>query len=205
MPFAGDSIPRGPNATSCAPPGCSQSEGQNFNRGQRAFFFALGYLGLVAAAVGAVRLDDRGRHRDVAAGQFASTGTARLMIELPAKMTDKPMAPEKSSELRPVSQYASSPSIRGRYIVRRKPGRHGVERNPRSAARWCGSRPIGLDANPACGMRRSTAAYDTRRDEQPPFRRFRHHSRRENAAFSAVVRDWSSSMSRLCRHAEALE
>ncbi len=72
-----------------------QSAGQNFNRGQRAFFFALGYLGWFAgpwelfASTTAVVIVMWRR-------QFASTAQRALMIELPAKMTDKPTAPEKA-------------------------------------------------------------------------------------------------------------
>jgi uncharacterized membrane protein len=71
-----------------------QSAGQNFNRGQRAFFFALGYLGWFAgpwelfASTTAVVIVMWRR-------QFASTAQRALMIELPAKMMDKATAPEK--------------------------------------------------------------------------------------------------------------
>jgi uncharacterized membrane protein len=77
-----------------------QSAGQNFNRGQRAFFFALGYLGWFAgpwelfASTTAVVIVMWRR-------QFASTAQRALMIELPAKMTDKPAAPEKAANCGP--------------------------------------------------------------------------------------------------------
>ena len=72
-----------------------ESAGQNFNRGQRAFFFALGYLGwfagpweLLASTTAVVIVMWR--------RQFASAAQRALMVELPVKMADKAMAPEKA-------------------------------------------------------------------------------------------------------------
>src|SRR5260370_15651170 len=73
-----------------------QSAGQNFNHGQRAFFFALGYLGWFAgpwelfASTTAVVIVMWRR-------QFTSTAQRALMIDAPAKMTDKATAPGKVS------------------------------------------------------------------------------------------------------------
>src|SRR5262249_55500947 len=44
-----------------------ESAGQHFNRGQRAFFFALGYLGWFVSPMGAVLHHRAGRRRDLAA------------------------------------------------------------------------------------------------------------------------------------------
>jgi uncharacterized membrane protein len=70
-----------------------ESAGQNFNRGQRAFFFALGYLGwfagpwiLLASTTAVVIVMWR--------RQFASTAQRALMVELPAQTADKATAPE---------------------------------------------------------------------------------------------------------------
>jgi len=71
-----------------------ESAGQNFNRGQRAFFFALGYLGWFAgpwvlfASTTAVVIVMWRR-------QFASTAQRALMLKSPAPMADKATAPEK--------------------------------------------------------------------------------------------------------------
>ncbi len=70
-----------------------ESAGQNFNRGQRAFFFALGYLGWFAgpwelfASTTAVVIVMWRR-------QFASAAQRALMLTSPAEMADKAAAPE---------------------------------------------------------------------------------------------------------------
>jgi len=95
MPFAGDRHTAEAECHVLRTTRLFQSAGQNFNRGQRAFFFALGYLGWFAgpwelfASTTAVVIVMWRR-------QFASTAQRALMIELPAKMTDKATAPEKA-------------------------------------------------------------------------------------------------------------
>ena len=72
-----------------------ESAGQNFNRGQRAFFFALGYLGWFAgpwelfASTTAVVIVMWRR-------QFASAAQRALMLKSPAQIADKATAPEKA-------------------------------------------------------------------------------------------------------------
>src|SRR5215467_6008049 len=95
MPFAGDKHTVEAERHVLRTTRLFQSAGQNFNRGQRAFFFALGYLGWFAgpwelfASTTAVVIVMWRR-------QFASTAQRALMIELPAKMMEKPTAPEKA-------------------------------------------------------------------------------------------------------------
>jgi uncharacterized membrane protein len=95
MPFAGDRHTAEAECHVLRTTRLFQSAGQNFNRGQRAFFFALGYLGWFAgpwelfASTTAVVIVMWRR-------QFASTAQRALMIELPAKMADKTTAPEKA-------------------------------------------------------------------------------------------------------------
>jgi len=77
-----------------------ESAGQNFNRGQRAFFFALGYLGwfagpwvLFASTTAVVVVMWR--------RQFASTAQRALMVELPAHTAGKATAPETAPKSAP--------------------------------------------------------------------------------------------------------
>jgi uncharacterized membrane protein len=100
MPFAGDKHTVEAERHVLRTTRLFQSEGQNFNRGQRAFFFALGYLGWFAgpwelfASTTAVVIVMWRR-------QFTSPAQRALMIELPAKMTDKATAPEKAPNFGP--------------------------------------------------------------------------------------------------------
>ena len=57
----------------CAPESCAKSAGRHFNRGQRAFFFALGYLGWFVSPW--LLFADHGRdfRRDVVAGNSPRT------------------------------------------------------------------------------------------------------------------------------------
>src|SRR5215470_10743575 len=77
-----------------------QSAGQNFNRGQRAFFFALGYLGWFAgpwilfASTTAVVIVMWRR-------QFVSSAQRALMTELPAQAPSPVMAPETTPSSAP--------------------------------------------------------------------------------------------------------
>jgi len=100
MPFAGDGQTAEAERHVLRTTRLFQSAGQNFNRGQRAFFFALGYLGWFAgpwelfAATTAVVIVMWRR-------QFTSPAQRALMIELPGKMTDKATAPEKAPKSGP--------------------------------------------------------------------------------------------------------
>ena len=59
-------IPRKPKPMSCGPRDCSRPQGRHFNRGQRAFFFALGYLGWFVSPLDLVRNDGRRGDRHLA-------------------------------------------------------------------------------------------------------------------------------------------
>jgi uncharacterized membrane protein len=88
MPFASDRHTREAECHVARTTKLFESAGQNFNRGQRAFFFALGYLGWFAgpwvlfASTTAVVIVMWRR-------QFASTAQHALMIELPPQMADQ--------------------------------------------------------------------------------------------------------------------
>lgn len=88
MPFAGDRHTREAECHVVRTTKLFESAGHNFNRGQRAFFFALGYLGwfagpwvLFASTTAVVVVMWR--------RQFASTAQRALMIELPPQMADQ--------------------------------------------------------------------------------------------------------------------
>jgi uncharacterized membrane protein len=93
MPFAGDRHTPEAECHVLRTTKLFESAGQNFNRGQRAFFFALGYLGWFAgpwvlfASTTAVVIVMWRR-------QFASAAQRALTIELPAQMAEKATAPE---------------------------------------------------------------------------------------------------------------
>ena len=93
MPFAGDRHSPEAECHVLRTTRLFESAGQNFNRGQRAFFFALGYLGwfagpwvLFASTTAVVVVMWR--------RQFASTAQRALMVELPAQTAGKATAPE---------------------------------------------------------------------------------------------------------------
>jgi uncharacterized membrane protein len=85
MPFAADGHTAEAKTHVLRTTGLFQSAGKHFNRGQRAFFLALGYLGwfvgplvLIASTTAVVVVMWR--------RQFASAAQRALMAELPAKM-----------------------------------------------------------------------------------------------------------------------
>jgi uncharacterized membrane protein len=93
MPFAGDRHSPEAECHVLRTTKLFESAGQNFNRGQRAFFFALGYLGwfagpwvLFASSTAVVIVMWR--------RQFASAAQRALMVKVRAQMTAKPTASE---------------------------------------------------------------------------------------------------------------
>jgi uncharacterized membrane protein len=100
MPFAGDRHTPEAECHVLRTTKLFESAGLNFNRGQRAFFFALGYLGwfagpwvLFASTTAVVVVMWR--------RQFASSAQRALMIDLPAQMADKATAPETAAHSAP--------------------------------------------------------------------------------------------------------
>jgi uncharacterized membrane protein len=100
MPFAGDRHTAEAECHVLRTTRLFESAGQNFNRGQRAFFFALGYLGwfagpwvLFASTTAVVVVMWR--------RQFASTAQRALMVELPAHTAGKATAPETAPKSAP--------------------------------------------------------------------------------------------------------
>jgi uncharacterized membrane protein len=100
MPFAGDRHTPEAECHVLRTTKLFESAGQNFNRGQRAFFFALGYLGwfagpwvLFASTTAVVVVMWR--------RQFASTAQRALMVELPVQTAGKATAPETAPKSAP--------------------------------------------------------------------------------------------------------
>jgi uncharacterized membrane protein len=100
MPFAGDRHTSEAECHVLRTTKLFESAGQNFNRGQRAFFFALGYLGwfagpwvLFASTTAVVVVMWR--------RQFASTAQRALTVELPAEMGERTAAPETTPNSAP--------------------------------------------------------------------------------------------------------
>ena len=102
MPFAGDKNTPEAECHVLRTTRLFESAGQNFNRGQRAFFFALGYLGwfagpwLLFASTTAVVIVMWRR-------QFASSAQRSLMIELPGQVSAQAPPEVTASETAPRS------------------------------------------------------------------------------------------------------